>query len=572
MLAATGFLERTLVAGAAVTLLMLLVLLRAPVLAALVLGVTSAALWISLRLMSLAAGAGLQLMQECPLLAVALLYGAGAGTCCLFIGRFREELSKGQDTRTALAASMDGIGPALAAGASTLIAALALAIFAEFAPLRHTGPALAAATAIGVLAALTLLPALLRIVGRRVFWPRSSPAAEKSNLSRRLNMRGFRLWDSLSNGILSSPALACALAFLLITPFAIVGLRSKCAPPAPPAGTRAAITVLLESPSHWTSREGLLEIDQLTRSFAALPHVSGVASLTQPRNAADRLRHLAAIDEQSSSSWPSGKKHITRFEIALDCAASSPAAVETLEYIHAWIWKELPRTTLMPGGVRAECCGPTAGHHDLAAVVARDQMRHFVLALLAGFLAATPVVGIGFAVYLLAGLCLCYFAALGLAGSLGGVDWCVLLFSFVAVLAAGAAYGVHLAASALEEKKRYGVRDGVRRALARCGDSLTASGMILAAALVALIGNGSVAAANIGLAAAAGVLLVTFLLGPLVLPAIGLLFWYEPAARPKRKVQRRPRQIVQVAVEISDDPEADDLYKWMLDAPSQQAA
>src|SRR5262249_30267539 len=102
--------------------------------------------------------------------AIVILYGAGTDYCLFLISRYREELSDGLSITEAIEQSVGKVGGALAASAGTVICGLGMMGLAEFAKVRCAGPAIALSLAMALLASLTLTPALLAILGRKVFW------------------------------------------------------------------------------------------------------------------------------------------------------------------------------------------------------------------------------------------------------------------------------------------------------------------------------------------------------------------------------------------------------------------
>src|SRR5213079_1714280 len=122
--------------------------------------------------------------------------------CLFLISRYREELEAGHDTLSALSHSVGGVGEALAASAGTVMVGLGFMALAEFAKVRYAGPAIALSLGVALVASLTLTPALLKLLGKTVFWPRRPP--EPITGPRLATVRpaldlGF--WDWVSRGV-----------------------------------------------------------------------------------------------------------------------------------------------------------------------------------------------------------------------------------------------------------------------------------------------------------------------------------------------------------------------------------
>src|SRR5207237_3251096 len=132
---------------------------------------------------------------------IVLLYGAGTDYCIFLISRYREELGKGTGLHAAVSRSVGSVGGALAASAGTVICGLGLMGFAELAKVRCAGPAIALSLAVVLPAALTLTPALLRLLGRAVFWPAGAPVHAggiRLYEGRQVGFNPGRFWDWVS--------------------------------------------------------------------------------------------------------------------------------------------------------------------------------------------------------------------------------------------------------------------------------------------------------------------------------------------------------------------------------------
>src|SRR5207247_9558909 len=110
------------------------------------------------------------------------------------ISRYREELATGKAPGQSLQGSVGKVGGALAASAGTVIFGLGLMGLAEFAKVRCGGPAIALSLAVALVASLTLAPALLRILGRAVFWPTGAQPTPETGRRHRED-----LWSRISS-------------------------------------------------------------------------------------------------------------------------------------------------------------------------------------------------------------------------------------------------------------------------------------------------------------------------------------------------------------------------------------
>ena len=294
--ASSDGLERTTLATVILVVVVLLLVYRAPLLALVPLGTIALSVWVALKgLALLTLIPGVYLVNISQVFAIALLYGAGTDYCLFLISRYREELASGQDSGEAIRRSVGHVGGALTASAGTVVWGLGLMGFAEFAKVRCAGPAIALSLMVGLLASLTLTPALLRLFGQVVFWPRRPPMETDQS-------RADSIWNRVSRLVVARPAMVLISAVLVLAPLAVLGfqLRSDYRPIGQlaktansfqgleviqrrfPAGETGPITVLLSSTADWTSSEGRAFLAQLSQDLSHLDNVAEVRSLIQP--------------------------------------------------------------------------------------------------------------------------------------------------------------------------------------------------------------------------------------------------------------------------------------------------
>ncbi|MBI3411656.1 MAG: MMPL family transporter [Planctomycetes bacterium] len=580
-------LDGTSVATVILVVVVLLIVYRAPLLALVPLATIAFSVWVSLNLLAmLTLVPGVHLVNISKIFAIVILYGAGTDYCLFLISRYREELHGGHDLDEALTRSVGGVGEALAASAGTVMVGLGMMALAEFAKVRYTGPAIAMSLGVALLASLTLTPALLKIMGKAVFWPRQAPRPV-IHLSRRPRLPRLAFWDWVSHKVAARPVLVWFLALIVLMPLVVIGMRvepnyratGELSPSTESlqglaalqrhftAGEIGPVTVLLTSREDWSKCQGLLEIDHLSRGFAHLPNVAEVRSVTQPiglpmidltpqpgaegliarileflqpivqsfreeMQARARDYYIAEIDDDADGA----ARYVTRLDVVLKSDPFDPESAATLKLIQTWLNVELPRFSFHPVA-QAECYGITANTQDLAQVTEGD--RHRVNALvLAAILAILLILvrRLWLAAYLLVTVLASYFAALGatvLAGALWTgaplehVDWRVPFFLFTILVAVGEDYNILLVSRALEERKKHGPVEGMRRALARTGGAITSCGLIMAGTFATLMLAGLSTLMQIGFALAFGVLVDTFVVRPFLVPAFAMIFWRD---------------------------------------------
>jgi putative drug exporter of the RND superfamily len=156
----------------AVVIVILLITYRSPVLWLLpVLSAGVALITAQAVVYLLAAHAGLTVNAQSAGILLVLVFGASTDYALLIVARYREELRRHDRRHPAMATALRRAGPAIIASGGTVIASLLILLAAELQSTKGLGPVLAIGVTVGMLAMLTLLPALLVIFPRGVFWP-----------------------------------------------------------------------------------------------------------------------------------------------------------------------------------------------------------------------------------------------------------------------------------------------------------------------------------------------------------------------------------------------------------------
>lgn len=397
------------------------------------------------------------------------------------------------------------------------------------------------------------------------------------------------MWDAISKLVARRPVMTWLVASLILAPFVILGLQVKpnyratgelnpnCASLKGlsaiqkhfNAGEIGPVTVLLTSSQDWASPLGQRELERLSRGFSNVEGVAEVRSLVQPigfpwmevhpdpdgkglfnqlmltvqpflQNWHDegiieaRSHYVAKIEATDSSGKPE-TVYVTKIDVILKTDPFEPASAETLLALQTWLRVGLPNHNLLGEDIKSECYGITAIGQDLAEVTESDRLRvnSFVLVAILAILLLL-VRRLWLACYLLVTVLASYYAALGATMLIGfllqghlltHVDWRVPFFLFTILVAVGEDYNILLMSRALEERKKHGPVEGMRRALAKTGGAITSCGLIMAGTFATLMLAGLNTLVQIGFALAFGVLVDTFIVRPFLVPACAMMFW-----------------------------------------------
>jgi RND superfamily putative drug exporter len=159
----------------ALIIILILAIFRAPLAALLPIGVIAVVLYVSNKVTAIIGKAfDLKFDPSLETLIVIVLFGIGTDYILFLLFRFRERLRLGEDKKTAMIVTVERVGEAITSAAGAVIVAFLVLLLAKFKSFGALGPQLAIAVGVMLITALTLVPALLSLCGRAVFWPSKS--------------------------------------------------------------------------------------------------------------------------------------------------------------------------------------------------------------------------------------------------------------------------------------------------------------------------------------------------------------------------------------------------------------
>ena len=575
--ALTSSMHATTTATIALVVVILLMVYKSPLLALTPLVTIAISVIVSMKglaLLTRLPGLHFQVMTVTQIFVVVVLFGAGTDYCLFLIARYREELARGLPGDEALGEAIRQVGGALLASAGTVIVGLGMLYFSSFAKISYTGPAIAFCLAVALLATLTLSPVLLHWLRGAVFWPFKAPRHRKGadpeeEGQAEAPMYGF--WLKVADVVVRRPGAILALSLAALAPFAAVGLRTRSnygqltdlKPDQPsiagtqiisryfPVGELGRTTVLVDDPRlDFRTQAGRGAIAYLTGRLSALKDVAEVRSVAEPlgRPPEDRWTRwrqsllIAAIRPQVDDRYvstgaevaPDDKGHITRVEVAFQTDPFSEESLGTLEEV-----RRVVAEATAPGrplaGAKTGQAGATVMIRDLKAAITQDEHRMYFLVtggvyLILVLLLRRP----GICLYLIGTVILGYLASLGISELVFralhrgpeawvGLDWKVGFFLFVILMAVGEDYNILLMARVLEEERRRGPIEGVRRAVAHTGGIISSCGLIMACTFGSMLTGSLLSLQQLGFALGLGVVLDTFIVRPVLVPAFVIL-------------------------------------------------
>ncbi len=563
--------------------ILLVAIYRAPLLALIPLTTVFVSVQLTMKLLILMAEwHWIRLFTGVESYVTVLIYGAGVDYCLFLIARYKEELDGGVSFNEGVTNSVAKVGAAIAASAGTVICGIGMMMFAEFGKFRQAGFAISFGLAIVLLASLTFTPALLRLSGRWAFYPQmrtervstSGGWLPTATLASRLgDVRWLQnIWETVGRILMHRPMTLWLTSIGLMLPFAIVGVTfythlsygllsdlpassssvmgTKAVQEHFPAGATGPITVLLQNDSIDFSHVGDADapggldlVGNLTSSLYKRRkelQLADIRSVSFPYGGKESLKDILGelpllarkrtrdlIIEHYVSQQEDVKDHVTRLELTATLDPFSRDSIKHLSNIQHEIGELLERTG--GSGTKILVTGSTASIRDLKSVTDADQIRIDILVVTSVFLILVVLLRQpAICMYLILTVLFSYLVALGATYSaywafdpanFAGLDWKVPMFLFTILIAVGEDYNIFLMTRIEEEQKLYGPVDGVIHALQKTGRIISSCGIIMAGTFCSLAAGSLRGMCQLGFALAFGVLLDTFVVRPILVPA-----------------------------------------------------
>ena len=443
-----------------------------------------------------------------PQLVPVVTMGAGTNYSLFLMSRYREELERGVPYRDALVLAFSRIGHAITASALTVIVATGVMAFAGLGLFQSVGPNVAVAIAVMLLCGLTFMPALMAVVGPRLWWP-SHPERHKAT-------GGVGLWTRAGRLVVRRPALIAVVTVAVLVPFAVLGIRSKISfdfvgiLPDGSLSSTGYLALERHFPETGLDREVVIVSPATSdaSTTASIKSVPGVASVEQPVTA------------------PDGQATLTFF--SLSHTAGSTESMQAVGDVTAAAQHALPgHTVLVAGSSSFERDERTQLGIDLRLIVLLASVG-------IGVILAVLIRSVTSPFYLLATIGLSTLSAVGVCQLIyGHLEYTTPIFAFVFLVALGEDFNILLITRLREEVARLGHGEGTVVAVASTGRTLSGCGLVMAGTFGALLTARISVVQQIALVVAFGVLLDTFLVRPLLVPSIAELLgrwnWVWPA-------------------------------------------
>ncbi|NLT31044.1 MAG: MMPL family transporter [Propionibacterium sp.] len=428
-----------------------------------------------------------------------LVFGAGTNYALLLVSRYREELRQFDNHRDALARAVQHASPAILASNVTVVLALLTLLMATLPNTRMLGISAAIGLLVALAFALFVLPPALALCGRGLFWPFIPRVGDR-------NKGATGGWYKLAKGVASRPLLVLLATIPLLAVFCLglVGVR-----------------VGLEQTEQFrVEAESVDGFETLNEHFpAGLSNPTVVLARTDAAPAVTEVLtdHAGVIEAQPTGESDTGW---SRWQVVLDAEPASDEAFDTVADLRTELDTVDGAEALVGGPDAQQLDSRTAAERDLLVIL--PMILAVVLAVL--FILLRAVVA---PLLLIVATTLSSFAALGAGTWLStavfgfpALDSAVPLFAFLFLIALGVDYTIFLVIRAREETPEHGTRGGIVRAVALTGGVITSAGIVLAAVFAVLGVLPLITLTQLGIVVGLGILLDTFVVRTIVIPAL----------------------------------------------------
>ncbi len=512
---------------------------------------------------------GVQASSITQFILIVLVLGAGTDYGLFLVFRMREELREGADPKESVRIAVSTVGESITFSALTVMAALMSLVVAQFGLYQSLGPALAIGIGLMLLAGLTLLPALLAIFGRAVFWPsRTRPDPNPRQT----------LYGRIAGGVVRHPRVVAAVGLVFFAGLALgqvgapaAGFADQSSPSGTDSAAGAAVltahfgsggtntnqVLFTFANPIYTHPADVAILEAALRGTGQFSTVTGPAEVIQAAGGLPALQGAlggAAADQpllRSLSRFISRDGRTVQVQaVFTDSNSSDPRAIAAVPAVRAAV-------AFVAGHVHATDSGvfgilPFA--YDVNAVSSSD-LTHILplVAILIALLLAIVLRSLVAPLYLVASVVLSYLAAIGITalifvrlGGQSGINFVLPFLMFVFLMALGSDYNILVMTRIREEAQKRSLLSAIRHAVGVTGTTVTTAGVILGGTFAVLaVAGGSTSGGDqikqIGYGIAAGVLMDTFLVRTILVPSfvaiLGRWNWWPSALSRKAPVE-----------------------------------
>lgn len=447
-----------------------------------------------------------------------LLFGAGTDYCLFLISKYREILFEVEDKTTAMKLAVRESGGAILMSALTVVIGLATLSLAHYGAFQRFAVPFSFGVLIMGIAALVVLPAILVLIGRVAFFPfvpRTEDMAQRKG--KKQHKPSHKTSHKIGHFVTHKPWVVIVATLLLLGGLTVFVPRIQY-----------TFDLLSSFPEDMPSREGFTLIEKNFSPGELAPIQLVIDTKGTDINLQQQLASIPYIDSVTDVQIGEKNNHIQLYELTLNI---NPYAKESLAHIpelKAEVEKMLESEGIKETDQHIWIGGETASQYDTQQITVRDEtvIMPTMIALIA-LLLFIYLRSLTATVYLLATVIISYFGALG-AGWLilhhvmgaEAISGAIPLYAFVFLVALGEDYNIFMISEIWKKRKTTDHLTAVEEGVVRTGSVITSAGLILAGTFAVLATLPIQVLVQFGVVTAIGVLLDTFIVRPLLVPAI----------------------------------------------------
>lgn len=464
-----------------------------------------------------------------------LLFGAGTDYCIFLIARFRQYLYIEDNKNKALVRAISGASGAIAMSGMTVVLSLLALIFAQYGAYERFAIPFSLSILIMGIASLTLVPALLAIIGRASFFPfiprtpemQEARAWKKGKSLPVLKQHGAGANSKLGSLVVGRPWLIVILTIVLLGGLALFSTQIKF-----------TFDILSSFPEDMDSREGFTTIGEQFSPGELAPVEVIIDTKGKTVNLGDELSALSYVDVVSEPQSGQTNPQIHAYSVQLKMNPYSMEAMAHIPDLRAIAEHTLDEAGIADYKEGVWIGGQTASQYDTKVVGDRD--TRLIIPIVISMIAILLLLylrSVVAMVYLVGTVVLSYFSALGLGWVIvhyllgaDAIAGSIPLYSFVFLVALGEDYNIFMISSIWQKRKHMPLRQAVKEGVGETSAVITSAGLILAGTFAVLATLPIQVLVQFGIVTAIGVLLDTFIVRPFLVPAITVLvgrwaFW-----------------------------------------------
>jgi putative drug exporter of the RND superfamily len=458
---------------------------------------------------------------------IVLMFGVGTDYCLLLVSRYREELRRIEDKHDAMQRALRRTGPTILASGLTVSLAMLTLTLADAKLTSTLGPVSAIGVFCGMVAGLTLLPALLAIFGRVGFWPRKAIVAydpEHASVTR------AGLWRRFGDKVLErpGPALAVTLGIFIIGALGLTQYKVDYS-------TTSFFKESVDSVEGFELMEEAFPAGTLAPMTVVVRDDSGTVNEADVQTAVSNLEGVDGVARATPTGITSTDGSMATVSVVLEGDPYTKSGLDVVPAIRDSVSDISPGVTALVGG-------GSAIQYDFDQAIESDLKLIAPIALLViAIILAILLRALVAPLVLIASVIVSFLCTLGISVIFireivgdAGFDASIPTFAFIFLVALGIDYTIFLMARVREEARTHGTREGTLRALSATGPVITSAGVILAGTFSVLMTLPVTYTFDLGFMVALGILLDTFIVRTIMVPAavelIGDRIWWPSTA------------------------------------------